>query len=320
MRAPKFVAVTVFCGLEHYLLDREKEKALNWPGRMVESHDGKDLTESELISALTQFTLDGGGVAVVVDNAERVKVGQAFLDYMDSRDPKDTSSVLVAIIRQDTPPKAWESVAAKGRLVAHKRFKPWEHEKIEKRVLWEAKLLNLQLDSDALKTLLHLYGGNTGGMANEMRKLSFVVKAGGTVTRDHILKVCSRQVPVQPWDISEAAAKKQPKRALQMAGLLFKYEGEGAAVPILASLMKEVERLLIARDLLDRGVLETEVAAALKIHPFVFKKNVQPLVSRHSTPRLITQMKKLCELETRVKGAAMSKRTLVEAAILSLAE
>ena len=322
----KFVALNVFYGDEDYLLNRSHQKALAWDGRHALRLDGLEASETDLISSMGTLPFDGGGVVVVLDNAESLKLTKTFLEYLDQRYPSsgssvvDTSTVLVAIVRSKTLPKPWAQVAARGRTVEHLKFKPWDEASIEARVVAEAKLLDLKLGDGAFATLHKVYADDTGGMVNELNKLAFLVGKAGTVTRDHVLSVCSRQVPVMPWDISEAASRKDHKAALTYTGLLFKYEGEGASVPIVAALMRQVERLLLAKSLADAGRSSKEIASSVNLPPFVYEKSLAPAVRKHSVEGLTTQMQKLCDLETRIKGSAPSKRTLVELAVLSLAE
>lgn len=319
MAKAKFVACTVFCGTEDYLLDREKQRAMAWPGRLATVLDGAEASEEGVVSALSQSTFDGSGTVVVLDNAEKVKLGKALIAFLEERDPQDTSSVLVAILRKDALPKGWSKVVEKGRLISHQKCKPWDTAAIERRVQAEAKLLNIQVAPEAFQVLHKVYADNIRGMVNELTKLTFLVGKGGVVSKDDVLSVCSRQIPVMPWDVSEAAAKKSIKQALTLAGLLFKYEGDNAAIAIVASLMKQVEKMTLARSLLDRGCSAETISQALDMNKFILEKKLLPLVRRHTLPSLITQMKTLCDLEPQVKGSALSKRTLVELAILSIA-
>jgi DNA polymerase III delta subunit len=316
----KFVAVNVFYGGEDYLLDRAKERALSWPDREVTLLDGQETSEDELISAMDQMVLGSDGVSVVLENAQKLKLSQDFIGYLAARPEGDTSSVLTALVRSDKLPKTWTDVVARGRVFHHARCKPWDERGIRTKIQAEAKLLGLTLEDGALSALHKVYAENIGSAVNELRKLRFIVPKGGTVTKAQVLSVCSRQLPVMPWDVAEAACQKSKRKALGLAGLLFKYEGEGAAIPILASLLKNVERLVLARSLVDRGLPGSDVASALGLNPFVYEKNYASVVQRHTAEDLLTQMKKLCELETRVKGPAPSKRTLVELALLQLAE
>jgi DNA polymerase III delta subunit len=319
MAKSKLTGFTVFYGEESYLLDRELQRGKQWPDRLITVLDGAQISESELISELEVSPLSGLDVAVILDNAQKVKLGKEFEAYVESKDPKDTSVVLVAIYRKPTLTGVWVSVGLKGRVIEHKRYKPWETEAIFRRFNKEAGGFGLTLTQPAFNLLLRVYGENLQGAANEIQKLSFIVPKGGDITKDHVLLVCPRQIPVMPWDVSNAVADKALKQALNYTSLLFKYMGEGAAVPIVASLMRQTERLLIGRSMLDLGKSKEEIGRAFDMKPYTVEKQFIPTLQRHSCSNLKIQMKKLCELEARIKGAAQSKRTLVELAVYQFA-
>jgi DNA polymerase III delta subunit len=55
------------------------------------------------------------------------------------------------------------------------------------------------------------------------------------------------------------------------------------------------------------------------MHEFACKTNLIPVAQKHTVKVLLGHMNQLCKLDAQVKGAARSKRTLVELAVLSLA-
>lgn len=309
----------VFYGEENYLLDRELRQALAWPGRDVVNLDGPETTEDAIVEALGDLPLDQErGTIVVVDNAEKVKVKAGLIAYANQRDGKDKSSLLVAICRSPQISKGWAEVAQKGRVTEHVKFKPWEKNKIKERLFKEVELLELTLEDAAFDILFRLHGEQTTCMINEVRKAAYLLEKGATVSRDVVLSICARRYAVAPWDVAEAAFAKDSKRAMRAVSMLFQDRGEEALVPIVASMMKQLEQLLILRSLLDQQQTPEAMGAALGIHPFRVQKDL-PTVKKHTVPRLLEQMKKLCDLEAQIKGAATAKRTLVELAVLSLA-
>lgn len=318
MSKSKVVIFNVFFGEEDYLLDRELQRARLWPDRQVTSLDGKT-TESQLLDALRQFTLDDTGIVVVLDDAQKVKLGAAFTAYIEQLDSRDTSTVLVAVYRKPSLSKEWEALRSKGRLIEHRKFKPWEVELLEERLRKEADMLGMVLKPGAFKLLQQVYHGNVSGMINELKKISYLVAKGGDITETQVKLVCRRQLTIQPWEVAELASKKELKKALLNTGLLFQAEGDGVAVPIVASLMNQTEKLLAARSMLDKGKSLEAIGAVLNMQKYRLEKVFLPIVKKHTTAQLLNQMKMLCELETQVKGAAQSKRTLVELAVHQLA-
>jgi DNA polymerase-3 subunit delta len=310
---------SVFYGEESYLLDRELSRALKWPDRVVTSLDGGEATEDAVISALQDLPLEEErGVVVVLDNADKVKIGAGLLAYADQRDPKDRSALLVAVCRSSHLSKGWSELARRGRAVEHPKFKPWEKNKIKERLFKETAALGFSLEEPAFDVLFTIYGDQMGSMINSIRKVSLLLEKGKAISKDLVLSLCSQRYAVAPWDVSDAAMAKDSKRALRKASMLFQEQGDEALVPIVASMMKKLEQTVLIRALLDRGQSPEAIGTALGIHAYRIQKEL-PSVKKHTVPQLLEQMKKICELEVQIKGAAPSKRTLVELAVLSLA-
>jgi DNA polymerase-3 subunit delta len=312
--------LNVFYGEERYLLDRELTRALRWPDRFVTYLDGETATEDRIVSVLDDRpVMDESGVVVVIENAEQVKVNAALANYVDQMgDNHDGSVIVVAICRTGRLSKGWLQLGKKGRLVEHPRFKPWEREKLKERMAKEAALLGLTLADGAFDVLFKVHGEQADCMVNEIRKAAFLVSKGEDVTAELVLSLCARRVAVAPWDVAEAAFAKDSRRAMQAVSSLYQDKGDDVLVPIVASLIKQLEQTVVMRSLLDRKQSAESIAAALGLHPYRVQKELA-VVQKHTTAQLINHMNILCELEAQVKGAAPSKRTLVELAVLSLA-
>lgn len=310
----------VFYGDESYLLDREVHRALRWPGRSVISLDGAAVSEVAIVEALGDSVVseDTDGTVVVVDNADEVKVTGPLVAYANEREPRDRSSLLVAVYRGAQLSKGWAEVAKRGRATSHLKLKPWEREKIKERILGEVAALGLQLEDAAFDVLFVLHSEQTSSILNEVRKAAYLVEKGAPISRDVVLAVCGRRHAVAPWSVSEAAFAKDPKRALRAIALLVQERGDEALVPIAAALMKQLETFLVLRQMLDQQASVETMGAALDLHPYRVQKDL-PAVKRHTLPHLLTQMKILCDLEAHLKGPATAKRTRVELAVLSLA-
>lgn len=310
--------VNLFHGEERYLLDREVARALRWPDRFVTFLDGDKSSEDAIVSALEDRpAFEERGVVVVVDNAESVKLGGALSEYVDATEA-DGSIVLVAVYRGARLSKGWVQLAEKARVVEHPRFKPWERDKIKGRIVKEVAQLGLTLADAAFDVLFKVHGEQTDCMVNEVRKAAYLLAKGEEITADLVLSLCARRVAIAPWDVSEAAFGKEPRRALQAVSMLYQDQGDDCLVPIVASMIKQMEQAVVMRSLLERKQTAEAIATALGLHPYRVQREL-PVVQKHGMSQLIEQMNNLCELEAQVKGAASSKRTLVELAVLSVA-
>lgn len=280
--------------------------------------DGDDIDDYELVSVCETRTFDGGDRVVVLDNAQKIK-GKAIEAYIEDKSADDDSVVLAAIVRGNNLPKLWAKAAEKGKAIEYPKYKPWQQDKQIRRIEAEAKTIKVKLARGIPELMLKVIGDDLRQIVNELKKLVYIVGENGTVEKKHLALVLTHMYPAEPWDVANAAAAGNPKRAMTLLSFLYKHMGEGASVPITIALMSLVRKLVVARQILDRGEPESVAAVSLGMHEFAFKKNVLPLAKRHPVDRLLKQMVDLCRLESQVKGPARSKRTLVELAVLSLA-
>lgn len=312
--APFFVSF----GAESYFLDQDYERARKWEGRQVLTLEGDGLTDGELVDVCETRSVDDTPRTIVVDEANKVKGDKILREYIAGKDPKDGSTVLVAILRSEKCSEVWAQAAKKGKLYEHKKLKTWDtNNEVVKWLEAEARRMNLVLDtgvSDALYTLL---GHDLYRIRGELRKLVLLI---GTekATMQHLKLIIAPAPSATPFQVADAAANKNARQALNFLSTVYKNMGEEAHVPLTSALMWQVEKLTTVRSLLDRGMPEDEVATAIGMHPFRFKSALLPQVRKHSMKDLVRIMGRLCRLDADVKGSARSKRTLVELAVLSV--
>jgi DNA polymerase III delta subunit len=166
--------------------------------------------------------------------------------------------------------------------------------------------------------LFALLGGDLYRIASELQKLSIIV---GTekASMQHVKLIIAPAQSAEPWQVAEAAISKDLKLAMNRLSTVYKNMGDDADIPLSNALMRQVEKMMVVRSLLDRGSSEDDAAAAVGMHPFRFKMAFLPHVRKHSLKGLVQVMGRLCSLDANVKGHARSKRTLVELAVLSVA-
>ena len=127
-------------------------------------------------------------------------------------------------------------------------------------------------------------------------------------------------VAVSWWEAARAQnARSGAGGPISRSSRLYKTHGDSVCIPITAALLKTVEKLIVARQMIDKGDGKDILAARFEMHPFRVERYLIPLARKHEVPELREQMKRLCRLDVQVKGSAPSKRTLVELAALSIA-
>ncbi len=312
----------VVCGDEDFLQDRfVAGRRAAWKDRSIVVKDASEVTEGEVVSLCEKRSMfdEDGGRAVILDNAQDLKTDKVLAEYIEGRDKEDISCLLLAIIRGIKIPTVWGAAAKKGATVSYARLRPWETEKAIERISAEAVRLGLKLDT-GIAELMHKYlGDNLRATANELNKLAYIVGPDKMVKKDHVVRVIAVNTEVEPRHVAEAALSKNKALALNRLSKIFKVLGDSACVPIVSSCLYQVEKILVTRQMLDRGDEVSTIAQRFNMHVYACKMNLVPVAQKHTVKVLLGHMNHLCKLDAQVKGAARSKRTLVELAVLSIA-
>ncbi len=310
--------VVVFGG-ESFFLDQAILTARSLKGRAVIQLDGDGLDDSEFVRVCETQGYDEANRVVVLDNAQDLKGDKDLKAFIESKDPADMTTAIVVVYRGEKLPEIWKTASLKGSLKSHPKFKPWEGDKVKRVIQEEAERLGLRITKDAVDALVFFLGVDLHLIAGELRKLFWLVGKGGEVQRQHVASVVAPAMPAEPFEVADAAAEKNAKKAMNLVSVLYKELGEGVCIPITAALLKMVERLIVARQMLDKGDSVEIIASRFEMHRFRAERYLLPMVRKHTVSDLRIKMKNLCKLDAQVKGSASSKRTLVELAVLSIA-
>jgi DNA polymerase III subunit delta len=321
MVAPATKPFYIFFGGEEFLLDRARTWARSWAGRQVITLDGERLADHELVDVCRAGSFDESMRTVILDEANKVKGDKALKAYIKDKDEKDRTTILVAIVRSDKLPAIWAEAGKKGEVVEHAKFKTYDDDNdVVRWIVKEAtsKSVGIRLGKGVPEALYSFVGHDLGHLAGEVQKLALLVGRGNEATIEHLRFVLSPSPTAEAWQVAEAVADKDFCRAMNLLSTLYKSEGEDANVPIAYALMKQIEKLMTLRYMLDAKMTEQDIASALGVNPKRVKYMLMP-ARKHSLPDLIKHMQKLALLDAGVKGSTRSKRTLVELAVLSIA-
>lgn len=313
-------------GEEPFFLDRDLERFKDQPGRTVIVLDGTETSDEELASICSTVMVDFDDPAatkpkvVVLDNAHKFKPEKAMKAYVESKEPKNLGTVLAAIIRSEKPVVFWSKMSEKVTLREYKKLKTWDNNnEVVRWVEEEARQIGLTLDSRTANIMYQIAGDDLYRLSSELQKLFLLLGKGVAVTLDHLKLIMTPGSTADSWTIADAAFDKNQKKALNALSAVYKHATEDPSILVMSALMKQAERIYVARSMLDKGASQDEVAGRLGMHPYRFKMAVLPLVGKHTQRGLSLAMQNLCKLDVELKRTSQSRRTLVELAVLDLA-
>jgi len=316
--------VVVSFGEEPFLLDRDLNAFRDQKGYAITRLDGALVNEATVVGACETYHIDYDDPTniqprvVVLDNGHKIKPDKYLKSYLEGRDATDVSSVLAVVVRAASVPAFWTKLGSRVTLLEHKKFKTWDDKnEVVKWISEEASRIRLDLNIQLAKAMFQVDGGDLYRLSSELGKLKLLV-GKGTVTVDHLRLVMTPTSTVESWDVAEAAFMRSPKKALSMLSDLYRYAVDDPSLMILGALIKGVERIFVARSMIDKGATPDEAAAGIGMHPYRFKKSLLPQVERQTVARLLKAMQNLCKLDVDLKRTS-HRRTLIELAVLDLA-
>lgn len=316
--------LVVSFGEEPFLLDRDLNYFYDQSNYVVTRLDGFSVNEAVVVSSCETYQIDYDDPTniqprvIVLDNGHKIKPDKYLKSYLDSRDVDDVSSVLAVVIRSASVPTFWTKFGSKVTFIEHKKLKTWDDKnEVVAWIVEEAKRIRLDLSLQIAKVMFQVDGDDLYRLSSELGKLKLLV-GKSQVTVEHLKLVMTPTSNVESWDVAESAFLREPKRALSRLSDLYRYSSEDPSLMILGALIKGVERIFVARSLMDKGATPDDAAASIGMHPYRFRKSLLPQVERQSVPRLVRAMQNLCKLDVDLKRTS-HRRTLIELVVLDLA-
>ena len=247
---------------------RKRAEDENGPGGL-ESFDGRTSGPDEVAAALSALTFGTGTRYVMVDGVEAWKAGQLDALERELASPIP-GTVLVLIARGKAPARLAKAVeVAGGERREYGAPKPWE---LPKWAAERAQEEGITLDKEAAKQLVERAGPSQQRIAREIEKLALTIHPETALSAEAVARLASGADGGQGYDVADAVVAGDRETALRLAERLAA-AGEGPSKlvwPVIRRL-REVHR---AAELLDAGLPDQEVAAALSTAPWIAKRTI----------------------------------------------
>jgi DNA polymerase III delta subunit len=329
-----FKQFIVSFGGNDFALDRDIDQACKSKRRIIRL-DGDGLTESALLEQCQSYNDEPR--TLIVDNAQLVagsttkskvkgkgkekpsKELSQLKAFIDERDPRDQTLVLMAVVRSEKLPEVWELAGNKGAKYQRSLPKPWDTSTYTAFIAKEAMRHSVSIDPKAIDMLFLLAGNDFYRLSNEVRKLAIYVGQPGTITIQHIDLVTTRTPQAQPHKIADAVLSKDRRKALELFSVFYSNEGDSGCIGLTFSLMSRVEKLVEIKSLQAKNFSSQDIASLLKLSQWPYDTLWAPMASKHDLLTLVGYMGQLCKLDSYVK-LGHSKRTMVELTLLSISK
>ena len=306
----QFKQVYLLYGEEAYLKKQYKDKltkAILPDGDTVNYayYEGKGINPAELIDLAETMPFFAERRLIVIENSGFFKSATPELaDYM--KNMPDTVCFLFVENEVDKRGKMYKAAKDKGRIVEMGR-------QDEKTLLYwiagNVKREGRQIKESTARYLVSKTGTDMENLEKEMEKLFSYTLGRNEITVQDINDICTTQITNKIFEMVEAVAVKQQKKALN-----YYYDLLALKEPpmrILYLLARQFKLLLEVKDLCGKGYEKSQIAKTVGLHPFVAGKYIQQCRT-FSREELRSIMEEAVNTEEMVKTGCLNDVMSVE--------
>lgn len=268
-------------------------------------YEGKGIPVAEVIDLAETMPFFAERRLIVIENSGFFKNATPELaDYIKTM--PETASFLFVETEVDKRGKIYKAVKDKGRVVELGR----QDEKTL--ILWIAGLIKKEgkkVQESTVCYLISKVGTDMENLEKEMEKLFCYTLDRDEIRAEDVDAICTEQITNKIFDMVEAVATKQQKKALD-----YYYDLLALKEPpmrILYLLSKQFKQLLEVQELVKKGYGKKQIAEIAGLHPFVAGKFMAQCRNfKKSELRAI--MEEAADLEESVKTGRLNDTMSVE--------
>lgn len=310
LKTGKFKQIYLLYGAEAYLKKQYKErfiKAMLPEGDTMNYayYEGKNTDIKEVIDLAETLPFFAERRLIVFEDTGFFKSSGADLaDYIS--DMPATTYFIFIENEVDKRSKLYKAVKAKGHIV---ELNAQDENTLRKWILSLIKKEGKQMEPSDVAYFLNKVGTDMENITKELEKLVCYCIDRPTITREDIDAVCVTQITSHIFEMVNAVANKDQRKALDLY-----YELLALKEPpmrILFLLIREYRILFQVRALLKQGYGKKEIASKAGLHPFAAGRYMDE-AKRFRMRELRAVMEEGADIEQRVKTGLLTDHLAVE--------
>lgn len=309
-----FSQVYLLFGEEAYLRKQYKDKlknALSADGDTMNCHyfEGKDVSVGEIIDLAETMPFLAERRVIVLENTGLFKSGgEALAEYI--LNPSPTVFFVFAEAEIDKRSKLYKAVQSKGVSV---EFAMQDENTLKRWILGMIKRENKNISENALNLFLNKTGTDMENIHKELEKLFCYCLEKDFITEEDIEEICTQKVSNQIFDMVNAIADRQQKKALSLYYDLLALRE--APMRILFLIGRQFNILLMVKEMKKKGYDNKTIASKAGIPPFTVGKYAAQ-ASKFKTKDLKQALNECVEADEAVKTGRMNDKMSVELLIV----
>ncbi len=267
--------------------------------------EGKDIDPEEIIDLADTMPFFADRRLIMVEDSGFFKTASPELaDYI--RNMPDTACLVFVESEVDKRGKLYKAVKEKGRVV---ECKPQDEQTLLYWIAAQVKKENKKIRESTARYLLEKVGIDMENLEQELQKVFAYAQDEDEITVADIDAICTTQVTNKIFDMVEAVAKKQQKKALAYYQDLLALKE--SPMRILFLLTRQYRQLLQVKDLMKQGFGKAQIAQTVGLPNFAAGKYMDQC-RMYTEEQLRAILEDAAELEEAVKTGHMGDRMSVE--------
>lgn len=316
IRQQNFRQFYLLYGQERYLRRQYREKlqrALCQEGDTMNTHffEGKDIDLGEIIDlAETMPFFADRRVIFITDSGLFKSGGEKMAEYLSN--PSESAYFIFTENEVDKRSKLYKALQAKGYAA---EFTEQDESTLKR---WVAGILgkeNMKITENTVQLFLSKTGTDMENIQMELEKLICYCMGRDVVTAEDVEAVCTVRVSNHIFDMINAIAARQQKRALELYYDLLALKEP--PMRILFLIARQCNMLLQVKELSAKGFDNRAIASKIGVPPFVAGKYAGQ-AAKFKTAVLRKAVEKCVEAEETVKTGRMNDKMSVEILIMSV--
>jgi DNA polymerase-3 subunit delta len=321
----KFSNVYLLYGEEAYLRKQYRDNLRN---ALIDSSDsmncsvfsGDEIDINEVIDLAGTMPFFAERRVIVIENSGWLKPkkgktteskGDKIIDFINNI--PDTTYIILVEETADKRSKLFKAITSKGYCAL---CEMQDEDMLKRWILGLLKKENKLITGDALDLLLDKTGTNMENIKREVEKLICYKYYDEGITSADVEDLCVEQIQNQIFDMVEAVAVKDQKRALELYYNLIALKE--APVKILALIARQFNMLLQVREMNQKGYPESEIATTTGLNAYYLKKKYIPQAKQFKISQLEDALSQCVEAEENIKMGKMIDTLSVELIIVGL--
>lgn len=315
IKQDNFKQIYLLYGEERYLrkqyTDRLKKAMCSEDDSMnTHVYEGKDVPVGEIIDLAETLPFLAPRRVIFISNSGLFKSGgEKLAEYLDS--PNETTYFVFTENEVDKRSKLFKTVQSKGYV---SEFAVQDENTLKR---WIAGLLNKEgkkITENTIQLFLTKTGTDMENIRMELEKLICYCMDRDVITDADVNAICTNRISNHIFDMINAIADKQPKKALQLYYDLLALREP--PMRILFLIARQYNMLLQTKELKSKGYDNKAIGSKIGVPPFIAGKYVTQ-ASRFKTSDLKWAVTQCVEAEEAVKTGRMNDMMSVEMLIVA---